>query len=144
MAPHSSVPAWRIPGTGEPGGLSSMGLHRVRNDWSDLAAIVFPDGSVAKVAKGAQVDLIIDRKDQTINLCEMKFSTQAYSISKKEEELLQTRKLAFMEETKTRKAVHLTMVTTFGVKPNMYSDRIQSEVTLEDLFCWFLNRFYRT
>jgi hypothetical protein len=86
-------------------------------------------------AKGAQVDLIIDRKDQTINLCEMKFSTQAYSISKKEEELLQTRKLAFMEETKTRKAVHLTMVTTFGVKPNMYSDRIQSEVTLEDLFC---------
>jgi hypothetical protein len=48
---------------------------------------------------------------------------------------LQTRKLAFMEETKTRKAVHLTMVTTFGVKPNMYSDRIQSEVTLEDLFC---------
>ena len=38
MATHSSVIAWRIPGTGEPGGLSSMGLHRVRHDWSDLAA----------------------------------------------------------------------------------------------------------
>ena len=38
MAPHSSVLAWRIPGTGEPGGLPSMGLHRVRHDWSDLAA----------------------------------------------------------------------------------------------------------
>ena len=38
MATHSSVLAWRIPGTGEPGGLSSMGLHRVRHDWSDLAA----------------------------------------------------------------------------------------------------------
>ena len=38
MASHSSVLAWRIPGTGEPGGLLSMGLHRVGHDWSDLAA----------------------------------------------------------------------------------------------------------
>ena len=38
MATHSSVVAWRIPGTGEPGGLPSMGSHRVRHDWSDLAA----------------------------------------------------------------------------------------------------------
>ena len=38
MATHSSVLAWRIPGTGEPGGLPSMGLHRVRHDWSELAA----------------------------------------------------------------------------------------------------------
>ena len=37
MATHSSVPAWRIPGTGKPGGLLSMGLHRVKHDWSDLA-----------------------------------------------------------------------------------------------------------
>ena len=40
VAPHSSVLAWRIPGTGEPGGLSSMGLHRVGHDWSELAAAV--------------------------------------------------------------------------------------------------------
>ena len=38
MATHSSVLAWRIPGMGEPGGLLSVGLHRVRHDWSDLAA----------------------------------------------------------------------------------------------------------
>ena len=38
MATHSSVLAWRIPGTGEPGGLPSMGSHRVEHDWSDLAA----------------------------------------------------------------------------------------------------------
>ena len=38
MATHSSVLAWRLPGTGEPGGLPSMGSHRVRHDWSDLAA----------------------------------------------------------------------------------------------------------
>ena len=50
MATHSSVLAWRIPGTGEPGGLPSMGSHRVRHDWSDLAAAAcwflgFPGGS---------------------------------------------------------------------------------------------------
>ena len=38
MATHSSIPAWRIPGTGEPSGLPSMGLHRVGHDWNDLAA----------------------------------------------------------------------------------------------------------
>ena len=38
MATHSSVLAWRIPGTAEPGGLPSMGSHRVGHDWSDLAA----------------------------------------------------------------------------------------------------------
>ena len=40
MATHSSVLAWRIPGTGEPGGLLSMGLHRVGHDWRDLPAIL--------------------------------------------------------------------------------------------------------
>ena len=43
MATHSSVLAWRIPGMGEPGGLPSMGLHRVRHDWSDLAAAAASD-----------------------------------------------------------------------------------------------------
>ena len=41
MATHSSILAWRIPGTGEPGGLPSMGLHRVGHDWSDLAAAFY-------------------------------------------------------------------------------------------------------
>ena len=39
MATHSSLLAWRIPGMGEPGGLPSMGSHRVGHDWSDLAAV---------------------------------------------------------------------------------------------------------
>ena len=41
MATHSSVLAWRIPGTGEPGGLPSMGLHRIGHDSSDLAAAAY-------------------------------------------------------------------------------------------------------
>ena len=53
MATHSSVLAWRIPGTGEPGGLPSTGSHRVGHDWSDLAAAAFsltsfPGSSVGK------------------------------------------------------------------------------------------------
>ena len=45
MATHSSVLAWRIPGTGEPGGLSSLGSHRVGHDWSDLAAALEGNGT---------------------------------------------------------------------------------------------------
>ena len=45
MATHSSIPAWRIPGMEEPGGLPSMGSHRVRHDWSDLAAAAAAVGS---------------------------------------------------------------------------------------------------
>ena len=47
MATHSSVLAWRIPGTGEPGGLPSVGLHRIGHDWSDLAAAADSHGEVA-------------------------------------------------------------------------------------------------
>ena len=48
MATHSSVLAWRIPGTGEPGGLLSMGSHRVGHDWSDLAAAAAAGASDSK------------------------------------------------------------------------------------------------
>ena len=51
MATHSSVLAWRIPGMGEPGGLLSMGLHRVRHDWSDLAVRQMKNGGGGLVAR---------------------------------------------------------------------------------------------
>ena len=58
MATHSSVLAWRVPGMGEPGGLLSMGLHRVRQDWSDLAvAIVYYiqlDAEFQRIAENLQ------------------------------------------------------------------------------------------
>ena len=52
MAPHSSVLAWRIPGTEEPGGLPSMGLHRVGHDGSDLAAAAAAAAASGKVGEG--------------------------------------------------------------------------------------------
>ena len=60
MATHSSVLAWRIPGTGEPGGLPSLGSHRVGHDWSNLAAAavavcgLFPGSSVSKETASVQ------------------------------------------------------------------------------------------
>ena len=51
MATHSTVLAWRIPGTGEPGGLPSTGLHRVRHNWSDLAAAASNCGGVCRLYK---------------------------------------------------------------------------------------------
>lgn len=83
---------------------------------------------------GTQIDLLIDRNDQVINLCEMKYSMSEYTITADYELRLRQKKSTFIEHTQTRKAVHLTMVTTYGVKRNTYSDIIQNEVTLQDLF----------
>ena len=83
---------------------------------------------------GAQIDLLIDRRDQVINICEMKYSINEYEITKQYENEMQKRKEMFRSLSKTRKALHLTMVTTYGVKPNLYSGMIQSEVTINDLF----------
>ena len=61
MAPHSSVLAWRIPGTGEPGGLPSMGSHRVGHDGSDLAAAAAAkesDGQNEKVLQPRNSDFL--------------------------------------------------------------------------------------
>jgi len=83
---------------------------------------------------GAQIDLLIERNDKVINLCEMKYVQEQFVIDKKQDENLRNKRAAFKRETKTKKAVHLTMVTTYGVKRNEYWGNIQSEVTMDDLF----------
>ena len=83
---------------------------------------------------GAQIDLLFDRKDDVINICEMKYSKAEYSISAKEEAGLRNKIAVFEAETRTKKAVHLTMVTTYGVAMNRHSGVYHSEVTLDELF----------
>ena len=83
---------------------------------------------------GAQVDLLLDRKDGIVNLCEMKFSDGPYSIDKKEEEAVLRRLSVFRRETGTRKGVHVTFVTPDGLARNSHRDVAQSEVTGDDLF----------
>ena len=87
-----------------------------------------------EMSDGAQIDLLIDRKDQVINLCEMKYSLSEYVIDAEYEQKLRNKKSIFIDTTNTRKAVHLTMVTTFGIKVNAHSGIVQNEITLEDLF----------
>ena len=87
-----------------------------------------------EMSDGAQIDLLIDRKDQVINLCEMKYSLSEYVIDAEYERKLRNKKSVFIDTTNTRKAVHLTMVTTFGIKANAHSGIVQNEITLEDLF----------
>ena len=84
--------------------------------------------------RGAQIDLLIDRRDRVINVCEMKFSINEFTINKDYEAVLRNKMETFREESKTQKALQLTMITTYGVKKNMYSSRVQSEVLLDDLF----------
>ncbi|MDR3217735.1 MAG: AAA family ATPase [Dysgonamonadaceae bacterium] len=86
------------------------------------------------VSPGAQIDLIIDRNDRVINLCEMKYANDTFVIDRKYGEILRNKRDAFVRETKTRKAIHLTLLTTYGVKQNDYYGLVQSEVKMEDLF----------
>ena len=85
--------------------------------------------------RGAQIDLLIDRNDQCINICELKFTTTAFELSKKYALELQNKLDVFQLQTKTRKALFLTMVTTYGLQNRKsYPGLIQSEVTVDALF----------
>jgi hypothetical protein len=90
----------------------------------------------ADIEMFAQIDLVIDRNDRVINLCEMKYSNDEYVITKEYNDNLRKKRACFIEETKIRKTVHTTMVTTYGVKHNAYWNNIQSEVKMDDLFAF--------
>lgn len=83
---------------------------------------------------GVQIDLLIDRSDGIIDLCEMKYSKKEFAITKDYEQELIQRKTTFAEVTKTKSAVHTVMVTTDGLAQNAYTGEIQNEVDLDDLF----------
>lgn len=84
---------------------------------------------------GTQIDLLIDRNDHTINICEIKFSTSEFTINNKYAAELKQKQDVFIHTTKTKKTVLLTMITTYGLKSNTYSTSlVQNELTMEDLF----------
>ncbi|MCF0206318.1 MAG: AAA family ATPase [Bacteroidales bacterium] len=82
----------------------------------------------------AQIDLLIDRNDETINLCEMKYSSSEYHLSDDEMSKLQNRKSALIRETGTKKSVLLTMITTYGLASGGHSNDIHCQLTMESLF----------
>jgi len=85
--------------------------------------------------QGAQVDLLFDREDGIITLCEIKYSNKPFVIDKEYGKQLIKKVEVFEEQAKPTKQIFLAMITTLGVKPNLWSEElIENEVTLADLF----------
>ncbi len=83
---------------------------------------------------GSQIDLMIVRKDQVINLCEMKYSAKKYAISAKVDEEIRRKIADFLTVTGARYAIHPTLVTPYGVAAGSYTGNIQNVITADDLF----------
>ena len=83
---------------------------------------------------GTQIDLIIDRRDNTVNMCEIKFSINEFAIDKDYEAKLRNKIASFSAILPKSKSIQLTMITTYGVKKNIYSGIFQNEVILDDFF----------
>ena len=83
---------------------------------------------------GVQIDLLLDRRDGIVNLCEMKYTDGEYVLDKEELDRIIARREAFRTVCGGKKSIHVTLITANGLFHNKYSGNIQSEVTLADLF----------
>ena len=83
---------------------------------------------------GVQIDLLLCRGDHVIDVCEMKYSKTEFVITGNYAEHLRERNATFAHHTKTRDAIHTVLVTTYGLKHNLYSDSVYATVTMNDLF----------
>ena len=83
---------------------------------------------------GGQIDLIIDRSDGVMNLCEMKYANDEFTIDKKYEKTIRERMSMFRHTEKIKKNLRCTFITTYGVKNNEYKGIVSDELILEDLF----------
>ena len=84
--------------------------------------------------QGAQIDLLIDRRDQVINVCEIKYASAPYAVSKEYYLHMMERLELFRSQTGTRKALILTMITPYGLKPGGYASSVHQSLTIDDLF----------
>jgi hypothetical protein len=87
-----------------------------------------------KSKPGAQIDLVIDRSDGVIDLCEMKYLNTEVSMGSGYAKDLRNKRGVFQAETRTRKALHTVLVTTYGLINDEYASEIQAIVTMDDLF----------
>jgi len=110
--------------------LDALGISGVSTDACSWRCKANPEEGI----NGSQIDLLIVRRDRVVNLCEMKFSESEYAVSKAYEENLRHKINDFINVSKTRYSIHMTLITTYGLKHNMYSGRIQSLITANDLF----------
>jgi hypothetical protein len=108
--------------------LGISGMATAVSTWHYIPSATDP------IQKGAQVDLVIERADRIIHLCEMKFCQKKYSLTREYADKLRDRMWLFQEVTKTTKTVVQTLVTTYGVTNVQNWSIVHSEVTMDDLF----------
>jgi len=109
---------------------AALGISGVLTETSAWSCKADPDKGI----KGSQIDLLIVRRDQVINLCEMKYSNKLFTITKKIDEDIRNKVEDFRTVTGTTYAIHPTIVTTYGLTENAYSGNIQFIITADALF----------
>ncbi|MBP6986302.1 MAG: AAA family ATPase [Alphaproteobacteria bacterium] len=88
-----------------------------------------------KAEEGAQIDLLFDRPDGAVTICEIKYNEQPYAIDKQYAKNLLNKAAVYKKHTQTNKEIFIAMITSGGLKPTMYSEEMVSgQVTLDDLF----------
>ena len=105
---------------------------KISGIYSEPSSFVFKGNDILP---GAQIDLLIDRNDQVINLCEIKFCNTTYGITKPYAKQLRNKIAVFSQISKTKKQIFLTMITTFGIMENKYSQELTDQnLTMDVLF----------
>ena len=107
----------------------ALGIAGVSTEVSSWRCVADEDLGIS----GHQVDLVIQRRDGVINLCEMKYSSDAYSVTKKDESDWKCRISDFIKATEIHDSVQLTLVTPYGIKRNTHSWVVQKTICLDDL-----------
>ena len=90
--------------------------------------------NAADASCGAQIDLLIERADNAVNICEMKYASGEYEITKEEHGKMLHRRDLFVSEMRTRSAAYITLITIDGAVRNAYWNDLQNILTLNDLF----------
>lgn len=106
----------------------ALGISGIKSSISSWAVKGDNDNS------GTQIDLLIERADNVVNLCEIKFYADKYTISKDEEQKLRNRIASLQETLSPKQTVHLTLITTYGIAHNMHSGIVQKSITIDSLF----------
>lgn len=107
-----------------------LGISGISTSASSWRYRALPDGK----ERGTQIDLVIDRGDHVINLCEMKFCSTKFPVTADYERTLRDRILLFKEKTGTPKSLACTFITTFGVADGAHRGIVDSEIVADDLF----------
>lgn len=134
----SDLPKWKIWSGYTFENICLMHVNQIRKALSIAGMATSVASFFAKPKDGlpgAQIDLLIDRRDQSINICEIKFSALSYEVTKKDVDSLLNKKRVFQYHTKTKKHLFTTLITTMGVIENSNKvNHIDQVLTMDDLF----------